>query len=87
MLRGRVRACALATLCGYARDGQAEALAAEVRALLGVAPDPVAQFVVGDLVPEADRGKVTVVSARVVRSHELAVYAAQIDRLVARLGC
>ena len=85
-LRGRLRACALVTLCGWAREGQADALLAEVAALTGIAPDPVVQIIVGDLVPPADRRTISIVSDRVVQPHELAVYDRQISALLARFA-
>ena len=70
------------TLCGYHRDGQPEHVAGELRALTGKEPAHLTELQVGDLVPEEDRGKVTVVSAKRVKPDELSAFEPQIGAIL-----
>jgi len=66
------RKLSFATFCGYHRPGQHEAIAQQIAALTGRAPDHLTELWVGDLVAPEDRNKVRIVSAYKVRPDELA---------------
>ena len=88
-LKGRLDGFSFASFCGYARPGQSEHVTGELAKLAGKAPERVWELHVCDLVPSADRNKVTVVSAHRVAEEELEVFRAKIEEIAAflRRGC
>lgn len=84
-LGDRIGRYAFASLCGYVREGQPEALRDELTRRLGRAPDAVIEAFVGDLVPEAQRSNPLRVSRRRVEPAELGRFQGPIDRAVAWL--
>lgn len=85
-LSGRMPGYDFVTLCGYAREGQAETVRRELTELAGRAPDRIDELHVGDLVPEAERRNVRKVSGRRVSRADLGAFAPRIAEIAARYG-
>lgn len=85
-LKGELDRFSFASLCGYERPGQPAHLARQIGRLAGRAPEHVWELHVCDLVPPADRDKVTVVSAHRVVADELPAFKAKIDEIVSFLS-
>ena len=69
------------TLCGYVRDGQPEAVRAQLAEFLGHPPVHQLELHVGDLMADADRGNVRKVAGRRVSEGDLAAFDAQITEI------
>lgn len=80
-LKGRIRRYSFATLCGYHREGQAQALAEQLAATIGHPPALVQEAFVGDLLPESDRTRVLKVSGHRVTEDEVARFDAEIEAI------
>lgn len=85
-LKARLTSYSFVTLCGYRRDGQGDHIRQELRDLTGREPAHTAELLVADLVPESDRHKVRVVSAKRVTEAELASFDPQIEAILGWFG-
>lgn len=84
LLGDRIGSCSFATLCGYVREGQPEALRTELTGLIGHPPDHLDELFVGDLVAPKDRGRITRVTMRRVSEADMAVFAPRIGEIARR---
>lgn len=83
VLRDRIGPYSFASLCGDVRDGQPEALRAELTNLVGHAPQRVTELFVGELLPERQRRNVLKVSGHKVTERDLDRYHARIEAIAA----
>lgn len=85
-VKAALKSYSFVTLCGYRREGQGEHIRKELTALTGREPAHTAELLVADLVPEGDRQKVRVVSAKRVTEAELGRFGLQIEAILGWFG-
>ncbi|RVT81955.1 hypothetical protein DXV76_17990 [Rhodobacteraceae bacterium CCMM004] len=75
-----------ASLCGWRREGEPEAVRAALTAAAGRPPRRMELMAVEDMMPAADKGRVTAIAAQRIGPADLGHWSAQIDRLTAPDG-